>query len=760
MKNFKAFILSMVLIPQLAMAMPTKVDGLRSVGNVNVTGNVTATGSITGASAAISGSASVAGSLSVGTSSAADSKSVIDMVSTTKGMLPPRMTTTQRDAIASPPAGLTVYNTTTNALNAFNGTVWKAVGSGSGDGGINYITNGKAEDDASGWAAYADAAGTAPVDGTGGSPTGTFARTTSSPLQGVGSFIWTKPASNIQGQGFSYDFTIDAGFQGQQMAINYLTSVVSGTYVAGDMSVWIYDVTNARVIQPSAYLIGATTIPGPAQQLTFQTAINSTSYRLIFHTGTTSALAYVLKTDIITTGPQVSSTGPHVTGTTAFTPTGSWTTNSTYTGRWWQVGDRLYFRVRVALAGAPNATSLTINYLPPGLAVDTSKMLGTATNGSVPLAKCNMQSAASGGYEGMGYWNGAGNLAPVAINAAGTYGTITNITQAAPATFASGDSVECSSIDGVPIVGWSSNTIVSSSAATRVVATHVTKSTSQVIAGTGTGAQIAFWDVPQIDTHGSFNATTGEWTAKVPGIYKFSAKAQLTFSATASMILSIRKNGSPFFAGIDSKNTGGSSVLWAAQTSGLISVNAGDVVAAFVSQNTGANQSTAGDANVMQFTAEMIQGPAQIQAASSIALMYTNTAGTAMPTGNTLIPFATKVYDNTGGAWNGSVFTCPAYGIYPVKATANVVNGSYTAGQGHRMYIRKNGNVWMTGPQWLSVGSVGSTIGGNSVSADVECFQGETIDVFWSHVSGASPSLSTAYTNGNTISISRQNTVQ
>lgn len=56
-----------------------------------------------------------------------NSKAILEAVSTTKGFLPPRLTTTQRDAIASPPAGLTVYNTTTNKLNFYNGSAWEAV---------------------------------------------------------------------------------------------------------------------------------------------------------------------------------------------------------------------------------------------------------------------------------------------------------------------------------------------------------------------------------------------------------------------------------------------------------------------------------------------------------------------------------------------------------------------------------------------------------------------------------------------------------
>jgi len=44
--------------------------------------------------------------------------------STTKGFLPPRMTTTQKNAISSPAAGLVVYDTTTNKLCCYNGSTW------------------------------------------------------------------------------------------------------------------------------------------------------------------------------------------------------------------------------------------------------------------------------------------------------------------------------------------------------------------------------------------------------------------------------------------------------------------------------------------------------------------------------------------------------------------------------------------------------------------------------------------------------------
>ena len=46
------------------------------------------------------------------------------MTSTTKGFIPPRMTTLQRDAISSPVQGLTIYNTTTKCINYYEPSAW------------------------------------------------------------------------------------------------------------------------------------------------------------------------------------------------------------------------------------------------------------------------------------------------------------------------------------------------------------------------------------------------------------------------------------------------------------------------------------------------------------------------------------------------------------------------------------------------------------------------------------------------------------
>jgi hypothetical protein len=64
--------------------------------------------------------------LTLGADTKAVASAQLEMVSTTQGFLPPRMTTTQRNAIASPAAGLMIYNTTTAKLNVYT-TAWETI---------------------------------------------------------------------------------------------------------------------------------------------------------------------------------------------------------------------------------------------------------------------------------------------------------------------------------------------------------------------------------------------------------------------------------------------------------------------------------------------------------------------------------------------------------------------------------------------------------------------------------------------------------
>jgi len=55
-----------------------------------------------------------------------NSSALLDVNSTSKGLLIPRMTTVQRDAISSPATGLLVFDTTLNTFVHWDGTYWVA----------------------------------------------------------------------------------------------------------------------------------------------------------------------------------------------------------------------------------------------------------------------------------------------------------------------------------------------------------------------------------------------------------------------------------------------------------------------------------------------------------------------------------------------------------------------------------------------------------------------------------------------------------
>lgn len=71
-------------------------------------------------------SAAIPRALNVGANASAPASAILSAESITKGFLPPRMTTTQRNNITSPDEGLMVYDTTLKKSMTYDGTTWQA----------------------------------------------------------------------------------------------------------------------------------------------------------------------------------------------------------------------------------------------------------------------------------------------------------------------------------------------------------------------------------------------------------------------------------------------------------------------------------------------------------------------------------------------------------------------------------------------------------------------------------------------------------
>lgn len=437
-------------------------------------------------------------------------------------------------------------------LDDGSSTNFELIGTG-GSGGINYIDDQGSHDaevDVSGWSAYADAAGTSPVDGTGGSPAVTITRSTSTPLRGTGSFLITKDAVNRQGEGASFDFTIDKADKYKAINIGF-DYENSSAFVSGDIGIFVYDVTNTTIIRPSIV-----DVPGSENESKFNAvfmATDSTSYRLIFHVASTNASAYTLKYDNVQVGPNGIVAVANTTDWIRYTPTGGdqWTANATYDGYWRRVGDSMELYVEV-VAGATTptggVTSSTRIALPSGYSIDTAKIIDSGANNSA-----------------LGIWQGSiagvGNIGgqvrkhtsntqielwkanPAAASYIGAYAPMT----ASEITNSGGQVGSAWARVFIPIEGWSSNFVFSSEGpdvAVSVIDTALTPSL------TGSLQTLIYNGTVEKDTHSAYNSSTGLFTAPIDGLYDVSALYGVSGTAALndSSQIAIVKNGSTVIA--------------------------------------------------------------------------------------------------------------------------------------------------------------------------------------------------------------------
>jgi hypothetical protein len=536
------------------------------------------------------------------------------------------------------------------------------------DGVLNFIKNGHAEVDALGWATYADAAGAAPVDGTGGSANVTWARSTSSPLAGSGSFLFTKDAANRQGQGVSFDFTLDPAYRARVMNIKFDYIVGSGTFAAGtsstdsDLTVWLYDVTNSTLIQPSSFrLLSNSSTIADTFQSTFQTSATGASYRLIVHCSTTSASAYSVKFDNVQVTPTEYAFGTPVTDWASDTITGSWTSNTTYSVKSRRVGDNKEFQVKISTSGAPTSASLTLN-LPN--TIDTAK-LGDSTAYGQTIGTLEVFDSATTIYNGIILVASSTTVALYVGNASGTYLGISNLTQAAPITFGAGDTVVATF--SVPILGWSSSVQTSDQTSTRVIAAKYTSATASL---SSAFSKVTF-STKVIDDTNSYSS--GTYTVSVAGKYKISATILVARSATVSgniIQLATFKNGVGQNISL-LRDQGTESQSRSIILNDILDCKAGDTIEIH-GYAEGTSPTIPSDSQRNFLTIERISGPNQIAASETVAALYTGAPPTGTLNGSyNTVTYGTKVKDSHG-AYSSGTYTVPVSGLYDISAQLTI----------------------------------------------------------------------------------------
>lgn len=618
-----------------------------------------------------------------------------------------------------------------------------ATGSSSG---INYAagTSSDFESSIGGWTTYADGSAT-PVDMTGGSPTATFTQSSSSPLRGTYSGLYT--ASGTIGQGVALAVTVPRADFAAPIEISFDYEIgTSSSFTDGDIAIWVYDVTNSQLIQPAPYLLPKCT---GQEKFTayFQSSSSATSYRVGIHQATANT-GYTFKIDNVQIGPVKSNElGTIITDAQTYTPTlstGAFGTN-TNSFTWQRIGDSMRIVGKIAQTGA--GTIGSGNYylsIPTGFTIDTTKIT-PATNvytntvgsssitGSTLAVSLGTTFAATSTSLGIGYVN---------ASASGTVWGSSNQPLSDANVVVAFDAT-------VPIQGWSSSSVTSSADySTRIVAASYTTATGTI---SGSASVVKFTN-KVVDTHAAYSTSTGQFTVPVAGYYRISTNLFLSFSATTANLeidCYLIQTGATKLQTVTS--------LAASLTQGgvcgsiIVSCVAGDTLQVSCSSNTTSPAYQATTLNGVTF--EKVSGPSQVLPSETVACRYTTVTAGSYASGATLL-FDVKDYDSHGSSYSTSTgrFTAPIAGKYRVTAMTRMQAFAAAVGDSFGLTLAKNGSDTITLDNIIAqtTTSIVWPLGG---SCEISLLAGDYISVSWGGISG-SKSFSTN-ANLNHIEISR-----
>lgn len=540
---------------------------------------------------------------------------------------------------------------------------------GSGGGAVpNYITNGDAETNTTGWSLFDDGAVSVPVNGTGGSSsTLTLTRTTTSGeiLSGAASFKLAKSAADGQGEGVSYDFTVDrsGATTPTKISFNYQTTA-NFSYTNKDLVVYIYDVTASALIQPTPYYLdGSGKFVGE-----FQTNANtSTSYRLIFMVATTNATAYDFIFDNVVVYPNqnqamtllqdkeydISSYVVNSANVTAVLRAVA-VPYKTKDGTW-----RMRFNIQVTQSSNSycvfTITGITLN---SSFSNTTGQAFATNPNA---------------GYTGAGY-----------AYSTNTFTLNVNGSSSATQQTASGD-VELASmptwaVDYYPVS-------LSDGAETRVVAMSAYGGSANTY--TGGSLQTIIFNTEYYDTHSAYDTSTAIYTVPVSGYYHMHGSIKFNNPTAVSTIVAVVKNNSVYQyvaqTTLVNNNLISYSLTVKCEVNDTLQIQANP---------QGGSYSTDTGVQGTNLSIERVSGPATVAASEKVAARYSTSVGQSINS-STIIDYATKDFDThnavtTGGSWK---FTSPSTGYYRVSAMVGTASAAWTAGQGLYAELRKNGSL-------------------------------------------------------------------
>lgn len=452
------------------------------------------------------------------------------------------ITLTEIATPTTPSAGLKKFYAKTDGkiytLNDLGEEVEVGSGGGSG-GGKNYFENPEFETNIDGVTTYDDSS--AYVNGEGGSPSAiTVAFNGTTPLAGEGDLEISKSAADGSGEGVTLTTrTIDRADRGENLIIQFEWDGTHANYASGDMKLYAYSTgTDATIlpVYPIAGLNDDGTLPQQKTKIVAYVPTSSTTdstVRVSLHVETSNASAYDVYVDSFKVGPDMVVPGAIVTDWQSFTPTGSWVSNTTYTGLWRRIGSDIEVQAKILTTGAPTSTSLTIN-LPSGLTLDTAKMLSSVgTLNTIPNSQTSIwDDNVSTRYAGrLTYNNSTSFFVGFFTDVNTTYERVDSVGHTAPFTWAANDYVNITY--KVPIQGWSSGASLSTTEAAFTPWKMRASRTNTVTLTDNTWTKLPFSAPVVLDNISSYDSVNDYFVNRGKKRTVFFA-AQINFVASAS----------------------------------------------------------------------------------------------------------------------------------------------------------------------------------------------------------------------------------
>ena len=456
------------------------------------------------------------------------------------------------------------------------------VGSGAGGGGIFYI-NEDFEAGVDSLVAYADTAGTSPVDGTGGTPAGvSVAAETTNPLIGDTSARISKDAANRQGEGVAIvSATVDEAYSDKVHTVELLFKS-DANYASGDLSLWVVHPTTGTVEALNfRTALGEYTNEIPASSSTVTRIVSELTpiddtYRIVLHVGSTSATAWAVDVDDIKAGPQRTFNAPIVTEWESYTPiiSAGFGTTTGVNAQYRRVGSNI--EVNAVFTAGTVAASQAEFYLPSGLNFDPN----FRTTGDLRHIGVWYRNSSTGTETKSGVLAIDENSDNFVYFALRDYDVTVSPFSGQNVNFfvANNDDITLSFV--APIQGWDAGAAFSTTQVDQQ--TPGARLSGEPTSSLGAGSKaVITWKQTDFDNSNSITDLE-RFTAKTKGFYQVNAKFSYSYTGAAGVTddigIYIDKNDVEYSRVIDRTNSTTTNQIRTIQISDVVELNAGDYI--------------------------------------------------------------------------------------------------------------------------------------------------------------------------------------